>query len=165
MLATREHFSIWKSWFNKHAAVAQVGNVKQVHKNVEFFFANKSHASKFVSFFGQCGANLNHGDKQLVSKDSKSNTYNYKYTLSIQVFPICKKDLICLPLIIHSSLLVSIKSVGVRTLCSHRWLYRFAIVLLYIIKLFSSWLTPITLNFGSTTHINSRKFSINKYLP
>ena len=42
----------------KHGVAAQADNVKQVHKNVDFFFANKSHASKFVSFFGQCGANF-----------------------------------------------------------------------------------------------------------
>jgi NMD protein affecting ribosome stability and mRNA decay len=29
-------------------------------------------------------------DKQLVSHDSHSNTYNYKYTFSVEIAPVCK---------------------------------------------------------------------------
>ncbi|KAH0465986.1 hypothetical protein IEQ34_006089 [Dendrobium chrysotoxum] len=36
-------------------------------------------------------------DKQLVSHDSKSNTYNFKHTFSVEIYPICREDLICLP--------------------------------------------------------------------
>ena len=126
VMQLRKHVSHKRTFFYleklilKHGVAAQADNVKQVHKNVDFFFANKSHASKFLIFLGNVVPILNHGDKQLVSKDSKSITYNYKYTFSIQVFPIFKEDLICLPLITHSSLLVSMKSVGVRTLYRHR---------------------------------------------
>jgi nonsense-mediated mRNA decay protein 3 len=35
-------------------------------------------------------------DKQLVSHDTKSNNYNYKYTFSVEISPICREDLICL---------------------------------------------------------------------
>lgn len=34
---------------------------------------------------------------QLVSHDPKSNIYNYKYTFSVEIPPICKEDLVCLP--------------------------------------------------------------------
>ena len=36
-------------------------------------------------------------DKQLVSHDTHSAEYNYKYTFSVEIVPICKEDLICLP--------------------------------------------------------------------
>lgn len=36
-------------------------------------------------------------DKQLVSHDTHSASYNYKYTFSVEIVPICKDDLICLP--------------------------------------------------------------------
>lgn len=36
-------------------------------------------------------------DKQLVSHDAHSASYNYRYTFSVEIAPICKDDLICLP--------------------------------------------------------------------
>lgn len=36
-------------------------------------------------------------DKQLVSHDTHSASYNYRYTFSVEIAPICKDDLICLP--------------------------------------------------------------------
>jgi nonsense-mediated mRNA decay protein 3 len=36
-------------------------------------------------------------DKQLVSHDTHTAEYNYKYTFSLEIVPICKDDLICLP--------------------------------------------------------------------
>lgn len=35
--------------------------------------------------------------KQLVSHDTHTAIYNYKYTFSVEIVPICKEDLICLP--------------------------------------------------------------------
>ncbi|KAL6959641.1 hypothetical protein U1Q18_039795 [Sarracenia purpurea var. burkii] len=43
-------------------------------------------------------------DKQLVSHDPKSNNYNYKYTFSVEICPICREDLICLPPKVAASL-------------------------------------------------------------
>ena len=36
--------------------------------------------------------------KELISHDTHSNTYNYKYTFSVEVVPICKDNIVCLPL-------------------------------------------------------------------
>jgi len=36
-------------------------------------------------------------DKQLVSHDIHTSNYNYKYTFSVEIAPICKDDLVCLP--------------------------------------------------------------------
>lgn len=36
-------------------------------------------------------------DKQLVSHDTHTAEYNYKYTFSVEIVPICKDDIICLP--------------------------------------------------------------------
>jgi nonsense-mediated mRNA decay protein 3 len=43
-------------------------------------------------------------DKQLVSHDIHTSTYNYKYTFSVEIAPVCKDDLICLPAKLSSSL-------------------------------------------------------------
>jgi hypothetical protein len=41
--------------------------------------------------------------KELISQDLNSNTYSYKFTVSVEIAPICKDDLICLPLQIARS--------------------------------------------------------------
>ncbi len=35
--------------------------------------------------------------KRLVSHDDHSNVYNYKYTSSVEVVPVCKDNVVCLP--------------------------------------------------------------------
>ena len=35
--------------------------------------------------------------KKLISQDSKSNEYNYKHTTSVEVVPVCKDNIVCLP--------------------------------------------------------------------
>ncbi|KAI3981168.1 hypothetical protein MKX01_029254 [Papaver californicum] len=64
---------------------------------IDFFFGNRSHALKFVDFVGKVCPIKSRNDKQLVSHDEKSSTYNYKYTFSVEICPICREDLICLP--------------------------------------------------------------------
>lgn len=36
-------------------------------------------------------------DKQLVSHDIHTSTYNYKFTFSVEIVPVCKDDMVCLP--------------------------------------------------------------------
>jgi nonsense-mediated mRNA decay protein 3 len=35
--------------------------------------------------------------KELVSHDPRSNIYNYKHTYCVEIVPICKDDVVCLP--------------------------------------------------------------------
>ena len=35
--------------------------------------------------------------KKLISHDVNSNTYNYKYTFSVEVVPVCKDNVVALP--------------------------------------------------------------------
>ncbi|KAL2550927.1 nonsense-mediated mRNA decay NMD3 family protein [Forsythia ovata] len=61
------------------------------------FNCGSIHAGKFVDFVGEVAPIRKRNDKQLVSHDQKSNNYNYKYTFSVEICPICREDLICLP--------------------------------------------------------------------
>ncbi|KAK3003640.1 hypothetical protein RJ639_018498 [Escallonia herrerae] len=81
----------------RHDAAVRAIRIKQMDQGVDFFFANRSHAVKFVEFLGKVAPVRSRHDKQLVSHDSKSNNYNYKYTFSVEICPICREDLICLP--------------------------------------------------------------------
>ncbi|KAK6931157.1 Nmd3, N-terminal [Dillenia turbinata] len=99
----RQHVSHRRTFFYieqlilTHDAASHAINIKQVNQGIDFFFSNRSHAVKFVEFLGKV-APINHRhDKQLVSHDPKSNDYNYKHTFSVEICPICREDLICLP--------------------------------------------------------------------
>ena len=42
--------------------------------------------------------------ERLISHDTHNNTYNYKNTFSVEIVPICKDDIVCLPLALARSL-------------------------------------------------------------
>jgi nonsense-mediated mRNA decay protein 3 len=56
-------------------------------------------------------------DKQLVSHDTHSMEYNYKYTFSVEIAPICHGDLICLP----PKLAQQHGNIGPLVLCTKVW--------------------------------------------
>lgn len=81
----------------KHSAHDKVTSLKQKDQGVDFHFANKSHAARFVDFLQSVVPISVKQAKQLISQDDKSNTYNYKYTYSVEILPICRDDVIVLP--------------------------------------------------------------------
>ncbi|GMH23946.1 hypothetical protein Nepgr_025789 [Nepenthes gracilis] len=81
----------------KHDAAAQAIRTKQMDQGIDFFFSNRSHGVKFVGFVSKVVPVRSRDDKELVSHDPKSNNYNYKYTFSVEICPICGEDLIYLP--------------------------------------------------------------------
>lgn len=88
----------------KHGADVNCINIKNIHEGVDFFFASRAHALKFVDFLHTCVPIRFRTDKQLISHDTHSNTYNYKYTFSVEIIPVCKDDLVCLPPKVSASL-------------------------------------------------------------
>lgn len=69
----------------------------QIHDGIDLFYSNRSHALKFVDFLNSVVPIKQRSDKQLVSHDSHSMTYNYRFTFSVEIVPVCKDDLILLP--------------------------------------------------------------------
>lgn len=70
----------------------------QKHEGLDFFYSNRSHGLKFIDFLQSVvPMRFRMGDKQLVSHDTHNNTYNYKYTFSVEIVPICRDDLVVLP--------------------------------------------------------------------
>ncbi len=59
-------------------------------QGVDFFFNNRAHALKFISFVQSVVPAKYRSDKQLVSHNEHSATYNYKYTFSVEIVPICR---------------------------------------------------------------------------
>lgn len=106
----RQHVSHRRTFFYieqlilKHGAASKAIKIKQVDQGIDFFFGNRSHALKFVEFVGKVAPIKYRNDKQLVSHDSHNNNYNYKFTFSVEICPICREDLICLPPKVANSL-------------------------------------------------------------
>ncbi|MFQ6668224.1 hypothetical protein Gotur_033950 [Gossypium turneri] len=98
----------------KHDAAVHAIKIKQMDQGIDFFFTNKSHASKFVEFLDKVAPTKRRESKQLVSHDPKNNSYNYKYTFSVEISPICREDLICLP----PRVAVSLGNLGPLVICT-----------------------------------------------
>jgi nonsense-mediated mRNA decay protein 3 len=81
----------------KHGVDQSCVNVKNIHEGVDFYFSNRAHANKFVDFLQSVVPIRHRSDKQLVSHDVHTSNYNYKYTFSVELAPVCKDDLVCLP--------------------------------------------------------------------
>nr|XP_043614993.1 60S ribosomal export protein NMD3-like [Erigeron canadensis]XP_043614994.1 60S ribosomal export protein NMD3-like [Erigeron canadensis] len=116
----RQHVSHRRTFFYleqlilKHDAAVRAIRIKQMDRGIDFFFSNRSHAIKFVEFMQKVVPIKSRSDKQLVSQDSKNNSYNYKYTFSVEICPICREDLICLP----PKLAVSLGNLGPIVICT-----------------------------------------------
>ncbi len=59
-------------------------------QGVDFFFGSRSAAQKFCSFLESVVPTRKRSDKQLVSMNEHEGTYNYKYTFSVEIVPLCK---------------------------------------------------------------------------
>ncbi|CAN1134680.1 60S ribosomal export protein NMD3 [Linum perenne] len=116
----RQHVSHRRTFFYleqlilKHDAASRAIKIRQMDQGIDFFFGNRSHAVKFLEFLGKVTPVKSRNDKQLVSHDVKSSTYNYKFTFSVEISPICREDLICLP----RKAAVSLGNLGPLVICT-----------------------------------------------
>ncbi|CEM03290.1 unnamed protein product [Vitrella brassicaformis CCMP3155] len=81
----------------KHDAHEKVLHIVEKPDGIDFQFMGKQHAQKLADFINSFFPMRSKSSKQLTSHDSKSNTYNYKYTIFQEICPICKDDLVYLP--------------------------------------------------------------------
>ncbi|GJJ14763.1 hypothetical protein Clacol_009031 [Clathrus columnatus] len=82
----------------KHGAQKDTISVKEVKDGLDFFYAQRSHAIRMTEFLAGVVPVRTKSSEQLLSMDTQSNTANFKFTYSVEIIPICKDDLICLPL-------------------------------------------------------------------
>ena len=84
-------------------------NIKFFHflfftDGLDFFFGFEPYARKLVDFLQSVVPCRYNTSKKLISHDQNSNTYNYKYVFSVEVVPICKDNVVCLPVRLARSL-------------------------------------------------------------
>nr|XP_054754715.1 60S ribosomal export protein NMD3-like [Lytechinus pictus] len=101
----------------KHNLHVNCLNVKQHDEGIDFYYASKDQsngARKMVDFLISvvpCKYKLS---QQLISHDIHNNTYNYKYTFSVEIVPICKDNVVCLP----KKLAASLGNIGQICVCN-----------------------------------------------
>ncbi|KAF8628498.1 hypothetical protein AX15_003859 [Amanita polypyramis BW_CC] len=88
----------------KHGAQKDTISVKEVRDGLDFFYASRNHAIKMVEFLNGVVPIRSKASEQLLSADTHSNTANFKYTYSVEIAPVCKDDLVCLPFKLARSL-------------------------------------------------------------
>ncbi|KAK0425748.1 hypothetical protein QR680_009359 [Steinernema hermaphroditum] len=81
----------------KHGAHVNTTGVKPVPTGIDFFYAKIQDARKLVDFLMTVLPCRYHYAQELVTHDTKNNTYDYKHTFCVEIVPICRDNVICLP--------------------------------------------------------------------
>ncbi|KAJ3724732.1 NMD3 family-domain-containing protein, partial [Lentinula raphanica] len=83
----------------KHGARKDTISVKEVMKGLDFFYSQRSHAVKMIEFLtGVVPVRLvTHTLLDLPRYTVIPPTPCTKYTYSVEIMPICKDDLVCIP--------------------------------------------------------------------
>ncbi|KAK2745401.1 ribosome-binding protein [Myotisia sp. PD_48] len=88
----------------KHQAHKDTINIKEVKDGLDFYFAQRNHAEKMVDFLASVSPIRLKKSQQLISMDVHTSTKSYKLSYSVELIPICKDDLVALPLKLSKSL-------------------------------------------------------------
>lgn len=88
----------------KHAAHRDTINIKEVHEGIDFFFGQRNHAEKFVDFLSSLIPVKSKKSQELISQDVHTSTKSYKFSFSVEIVPICKDDLVALPIKLAKSI-------------------------------------------------------------
>lgn len=81
----------------KHKAHEHTLGIKPIHEGLDFFYATEAYARKMVDFLVSVLPCRSQHSKKLLSHDIHSNVYNYKFTYSVEIVPVSKDSVVCLP--------------------------------------------------------------------
>ncbi|XP_072939936.1 uncharacterized protein [Epargyreus clarus] len=93
----RKTFYYLEQLILKHKAHANTLGIKPKHDGLDFFYASENNARKMVDFIQSVLPVKCQHSKKLISHDIHSNIYNYKFTFSIEIVPLSKDSVVCLP--------------------------------------------------------------------
>lgn len=82
----------------KHNAHRDVLNIKQESGGMDFFFSELNKANAFVDFLSSVVPMKCKKSQELISQDIHTSTKSYKFTFSVELVPICRDDLVALPI-------------------------------------------------------------------
>ncbi|EME40667.1 hypothetical protein DOTSEDRAFT_157503 [Dothistroma septosporum NZE10] len=82
----------------KQGAHKETINIKEVQNGIDFYFGQRNHAEAFVDFLGSVAPVKTKKSQELISMDVHTSSKSYKFSYSCELVPICKDDLVALPL-------------------------------------------------------------------
>jgi nonsense-mediated mRNA decay protein 3 len=82
----------------KHGAHKDTINIKEVKDGLDFFYSARNQAEKFVDFLSSVVPVRTKKSQELISMDIHTSTKSYKFSFSVELVPICKDDLVALPI-------------------------------------------------------------------
>jgi len=88
----------------RHNAHRETINIKEVHDGIDFFFSAKNSAEKFVDFLTSVAPVHVKKSSELISMDTHTSKRQYKFTFSVEIVPLCKDDLLALPIKLAKSI-------------------------------------------------------------
>ena len=97
----------------KHGAHKDTINIKEMKDGLDFYFSQRNHAEKLVDFLSSVAPIRTKKSQELISKDVHTSAKSYKFTFSCELVPICKDDLVALPI----KLAKQIGNISPLTLC------------------------------------------------
>eukprot|EP00527_Entomoneis_sp_CCMP2396_P002248 CAMPEP_0198146086 /NCGR_PEP_ID=MMETSP1443-20131203/27294_1 /TAXON_ID=186043 /ORGANISM="Entomoneis sp., Strain CCMP2396" /LENGTH=599 /DNA_ID=CAMNT_0043809921 /DNA_START=47 /DNA_END=1846 /DNA_ORIENTATION=- len=81
----------------KHGAQRGSLSIEAFRDGMDFYFPDRGKAARFISFLEDVVPVKVKTSKKLISTDVKSNISNYKFTSFVEICPLCKDDLLHLP--------------------------------------------------------------------
>ncbi|KAF2405074.1 nonsense-mediated mRNA decay protein 3 [Trichodelitschia bisporula] len=88
----------------KHNAHRDTINIKEVHDGIDFFFSARNQAEKFIDFLTSVTPALVKKSQELISHDVHTSVKQYKFSYSAELVPLCKDDLVALPIKLAKSI-------------------------------------------------------------
>lgn len=82
----------------------QAMKIDEQTDGIDFSYAHRRQALQMLDFLVSVAPIKWQHSEQLVSHDSKSNTANVRHTYMLEIAPLCREDLVCLPLKYHQSM-------------------------------------------------------------
>lgn len=96
-VAHKRTFFFLEQLILKHGQHKITTNIAETPDGIDFFFSTKTRAHKFTDFLQSVVPCRYKTAQEIISADWQSNTASFKYTFSVEIAPICKDDLVCLP--------------------------------------------------------------------
>ena len=96
-VAHKRTFLFLEQLIIKHKEYERTIKIESMPDGVDFYFAARNDAVRFVSFLESVVPVRCKTSKHLITADAKSNVALFNHTFCVELVPICKDDLICLP--------------------------------------------------------------------
>eukprot|EP00732_Lithocolla_globosa_P002898 Lithocolla_globosa_v1_NODE_2066_length_2184_cov_17.276186.p1 type:complete len:498 gc:universal NODE_2066_length_2184_cov_17.276186:1713-220(-) len=109
VVQVRQKVSHKKTFFHleqlmlKHKAHKGTLNLKELPDGLDFYYSNLAKGKKMLEFLLSVAPVRYKQSQELISSDTHTKEFQYHHTISIEIAPICKDDLLCFPLKIRNS--------------------------------------------------------------